>query len=172
MNLQPILSNDLILIRPLQKEDFNDLYAIASDKLLWEQHPNNDRYIKEVFQDFFQKALDSKGAFVIIDQEDKKIIGSSRYYDLNIENSNVVIGFTFLSRKYWGTIYNATIKKLMLDYAFNYVDDVHFHVGKTNFRSQKAMEKLGGKIIGHITSNNRIEGNPVYGISKKDWLLK
>ncbi len=172
MNLQPTLIEDTILIRPLQKEDFDNLYLVASDKLLWEQHPNNDRYKKEVFEDFFQKALDSKGAFVIIDQNSNEIIGSSRFYDYDEKLKTIVIGYTFIARKYWGTHYNRSIKKMMMDYAFNDIDKIQFYVGKTNYRSQKAMEKLGGKIIGYTTASNGVEENPVYEITKQTWLNK
>lgn len=170
MNLQPFLTNELVSLKPLEEADFEALFTVASDKLLWEQHPNNDRYKREVFQDFFQKAIESKGAFIIIDKVTNNIIGSSRFYDLDSNKSTLVIGFTFLARSYWGTNYNSAIKKLMLDYAFQYVNAVHFHVAKSNFRSQKAMIKLGGKIIGYSTSNHGIEGNPIYEIKKSNWL--
>lgn len=170
MNLQPFLTNELVSLKPLEEADFEALFTVASDKLLWEQHPNNDRYKREVFQDFFQKAIESKGAFIIIDKVTNNIIDSSRFYDLDSNKSTLVIGFTFLARSYWGTNYNSAIKKLMLDYAFQYVNAVHFHVAKSNFRSQKAMIKLGGKIIGYSTSNQSIEGNPIYEIKKSNWL--
>lgn len=169
MDLQPTLTHELVLLRPLLEDDFDDLYQVASDKLLWEQHPNSDRYQKEVFEDFFEKALDSKGAFVIIDQKNKNIIGSSRFYDFNSNEKSIIIGYTFIDRKFWGTAYNKTIKKIMLDYAFESIDTVYFHVGKTNFRSQKAMEKLGGKIVSYTTAPNGTTDNPVYAISKEEW---
>lgn len=169
MELQPTLSNEYVTIRPLKTVDFDNLYAVASDKLIWEQHPNQDRYKKEVFQSFFEKAMDSKGAFVIIDSPSAKIIGSSRYYNWDATQKTVVIGFTFMARNFWGTNYNYAIKKLMLDHAFQFVNAVHFHVAKTNFRSQKAMEKLGGKIIDYSTSEAGIEVNPIYEITKENW---
>lgn len=102
MNLQPTLSDNLVVLKPLVNEHFDALYSVASDKLLWEQHPNYDRYKKDVFQDFFQKALESKGAFTIIDSKNKKVIGSSRFYDLNKKDNSIVIGYTFIDRNYWG----------------------------------------------------------------------
>ncbi|UOX33972.1 GNAT family N-acetyltransferase [Flavobacterium sediminilitoris] len=143
MNLQPVLSNELITIRPLKESDFNALFSIASDKLIWEQHPNNDRYKKDVFKVFFEKALASNSAFAVIDTATERIIGSSRYYDLDSKYNNISIGFTFISRDYWGTNYNSNLKKLMIDYAFQFVNSIYFHVGATNFRSQKAVLKLG-----------------------------
>jgi hypothetical protein len=54
MDIQKILTNDELILNPLRLEDFDVLFAIASDKLLWEQHPNRDRYKREVFEVFFE----------------------------------------------------------------------------------------------------------------------
>lgn len=63
-NIQPShLQNELIALFPLKEEDFEDLYFVASDPLVWEQHPNKLRYQREVFQNFFKGALLSQGAF-------------------------------------------------------------------------------------------------------------
>ena len=53
------------------------------------------------------------------------------------------IGYTFIAPEYWGTGFNQQIKKLMLDYAFKYIDKVYFDIGVNNFRSKRAVEKLG-----------------------------
>lgn len=166
MNLQPILSNEEIVLIPLVNEDFEALYYIASDKLLWEQHPNNDRYKKEVFEDFFKKAIESKGAFTIFEKTTNKIVGSTRFYDLEQESKSVFIGFTFIDRKFWGSSLNGKVKKLMIDYAFQFVDSVKFHVGETNYRSQKAVEKLGALKIGTIQKENSEIVNWTYELKK------
>lgn len=166
MNLQPTLSNNSISIRPIKEDDFDALYKIASDKLLWEQHPNKDRYKKEVFQDFFKKAIESESAFVVLPVDSNSIIGSTRFYNLDLENSSVVIGYTFIDRKLWGKSYNSNLKKLMLNYAFQFVTKVHFHVGNTNFRSQKAVEKLKAIKIGEILGDSSSQTNWIYELSK------
>ncbi|MGZ3901686.1 MAG: GNAT family N-acetyltransferase [Bacteroidia bacterium] len=143
MNLQPILENDFVKLIPLQEIDFEELYAIASDPLIWEQHPNKDRWKKEVFQNFFKGAMESKGAFKIIDRKSDDTIGSTRFYKTGKDNSEISIGYTFIARKYWGGKYNPAVKKLMIDHAFKYVDHVLFHIGAVNIRSQKAIERLG-----------------------------
>jgi len=124
-------------------EDWNNLFAVASDPLIWEQHPESDRYKEEVFKIFFREALESGGAFVVIDKKSQQIIGSTRYYGYDAEKSEIEIGWTFLTRKYWGGRYNREMKKLMLAHAFKFVEKVVFFVGVKNFRSQKAMEKIG-----------------------------
>lgn len=166
MNLQPTLANEIITIKPIQKEDFEALFAIASDELLWEQHPNKDRYKKEEFQLFFENAIQSKGAFIVINNKTNEIIGSSRYYEFNEVEKSIVIGYTFISRAFWGKNYNSSLKELMINYAFQFVNKVYFHVGETNYRSQKAVEKLGAIKIGEIKSENLSKINWVYQLKK------
>jgi RimJ/RimL family protein N-acetyltransferase len=143
-DLQPILKGKLLELRPLRPSDFPDLYAVASDPLIWEQHPAKDRCQEAVFQQFFQKALDSGGAFVATDRKDGRVIGTSRFHDYNPERNQIEIGFTFLARSYWGGAYNREMKELMLRHAFSYVERVVFLIDPQNFRSQRAVEKIGG----------------------------
>jgi len=142
--LQPYLVGDLLELRPLRPEDWDSLFLVASDPLIWEQHPAHDRYKEEVFKEFFREALESGGAFVVIDRKTKKVIGSSRYFGFEPTKKEVEIGWTFLARSHWGGNYNRELKRLMLDHAFKFVESVVFIVGVTNIRSQKAMEKIGG----------------------------
>ena len=150
-DLQPHLKGKLIALRPLKPEDWDDLFAVASDALIWEQHPESDRYKEDVFRIFFQDALESGGAFVVIDNDNQQIIGSTRFYGYDPEKSEIEIGWTFLARKYWGGRYNQEMKRLMLAHAFKFVETVVFYVGEKNIRSQKAMEKIGAIKIGMAT---------------------
>jgi RimJ/RimL family protein N-acetyltransferase len=145
--LPPHLVGDLLELRPLTPGDWESLFAVASDPLIWEQHPAQDRYKEEVFKEFFREALESGGAFVVIDRTTRKIIGSSRYFGYDPGKREIEIGWTFLARTYWGGKYNRELKRLMLDHAFRFVERVVFLVGPTNVRSQKAMEKIGGVMI-------------------------
>ena len=142
-DLQPHLKGELIELRPLTPVEWQDLFSVASDPLIWEQHPESDRYKEDVFKIFFSEALESGGAFVIIDKKNQQIIGSTRFYGYDPEKSEIEIGWTFLTRKYWGGRYNRELKQLMLDHAFKFVENVIFYVGENNIRSQKATEKIG-----------------------------
>ena len=144
---QPHLVGELLAIRPMRAEDWESLFAVASDPLIWVQHPANDRYQEEVFQEFFRQALESGGGFVVIDRKTEKIIGSSRYFGFDPVKSEVEIGWTFLARSHWGGQYNGELKRLMLDHAFKFVENVVFLIGPANVRSQKAVEKIGGVLI-------------------------
>ena len=148
-DLQPMLTGELIALRPLRPEDWDDLYAVASDPLIWEQHPNSDRYKEDVFEEFFREALASRGALAALDVKDGRIIGSSRYAFYDEASSEIEVGWTFLARSYWGGAYNGEMKRLMLGHAFKFVDNVVFIVGRQNLRSQKALAKIGAVRLGH-----------------------
>jgi len=143
-DLQPNLKGELIDLRPLTPEDWDDLFAVASDPLIWEQHPESDRYKEDVFKVFFREALECGGAFVIVDTKTQQIIGSTRFHGYAPKKSEIEIGWTFLARNYWGGRYNRELKDLMLAHAFTFVENVMFLVGQTNIRSQRATEKIGG----------------------------
>jgi RimJ/RimL family protein N-acetyltransferase len=146
-DLQPTLEGELVTLRPLRAEDFQDLYAVASDPLIWEQHPASDRYEPDVFAAFFREALASGGALVAIDKADGRVVGSSRYYGYDPEKSEIEIGWTFLARSHWGGTYNGEMKRLMLRHAFAFVDHVVFLIGPENWRSRRAIEKIGGVLV-------------------------
>ena len=150
-DLQPHLRGELIELRPLAPDDWEELFVAASDSLIWEQHPERDRYKEDVFRGFFKEALASGGAFVVIDARTQQIVGSTRFFGYDREKSEIEIGWTFLVRKYWGGRYNREMKALLLDHTFNFVETVVFLVGERNFRSQKAMEKIGAIKVGTAT---------------------
>jgi RimJ/RimL family protein N-acetyltransferase len=150
-DLQPHLKGELIELRPLAPEDWDELFAVASDSLIWEQHPESDRYKQHVFRVFFKDALESRGAFVVLDRKTQQIIGSTRFHGFDPGRSEIEIGWTFLARKYWGGRLNREMKDLLLNHAFKFVESVVFFVGKKNFRSQKAMEKIGAIKLGTAT---------------------
>jgi N-acetyltransferase len=155
-DLQPHLKGELIELRPLVQNDWDDLFAVASDPLIWEQHPESDRYKEEVFRAFFKGAIESGGAFVVIHTKSERIIGSTRFYGYDSHKSEVEIGWTFLERKYWGGRYNREMKQLMLTHAFKFVENVAFYVGENNLRSRKATEKIGAIKDGTV---EKIYGN-------------
>jgi RimJ/RimL family protein N-acetyltransferase len=172
-DLQPItLHDDLIKLVPLKESDFDRLFEVASNPLVWEQHPNPNRYKFEDFTTYFKGAIESKGAFVILDSNTNETVGCSRYYDFNEVDSSVLIGYTFIGTKFWGNGYNKSIKKLMLDYAFHFVDKVYFHIGALNIRSQKAIEKIGAIKVDEFEVEYYGETsklNFVYVIQKSQW---
>ena len=120
------------------------MFAAAADPEIWSLHPQPDRYTEPVFRAFFDGAIASGSAFAFVDRQSGKVIGSSRYHGYDPALREIEIGWTFMARAYWGGGFNAEIKRLMLEHAFTFVDIAVFWVGDTNWRSQRAMEKVGG----------------------------
>jgi len=166
--LQPVLKGRLLELRPLRPGDFADLYAVASDPRIWEQHPARDRYREEVFRAFFNEGLESGGALLATDSGDGRVIGSSRFHGYDRERSEVEIGWTFLARSHWGGVYNGEMKRLMFGHAFRFVDNVVFLIGEGNLRSQRAVEKVGG-----VRDGSRLDGKGklrcLYRIHREAW---
>ncbi len=172
INWQPDnLENELVKLYPIHEEDFTELYSVASDPMIWEQHPSSDRYKEEIFRAFFQNGLECKSAFTIKEKGNDRIIGSTRFYKYDPIRNCVYIGYTFLARKYWGGEYNRSVKKLMLDYAFKFVDKIIFEIGSKNIRSQVALSKLGVKKTREYFPENQNSGAPFfeYTLFKNQW---
>ncbi|MBX3565434.1 MAG: GNAT family N-acetyltransferase [Sphingomonas sp.] len=152
MDLQPTLAGELVTIRPTVPADWDNLFAVASDPLIWEVHPAHDRWQESVFRKYFEDALASGGGVTILDKASGKIIGASRYAFPDAGRDEIEIGWTFIARQYWGGTYNREIKRLMLDHIHRFVGGAVFVVGQNNIRSRKAMEKIGG-----VLQEGRIE---------------
>lgn len=174
-DLQPTLSGKLIELRPLRQQDLDALYAAAADPLIWAQHPEPDRCTREVFQRYFDGAMESRGALAVIERQSGRIIGSSRYHDLKPVEREVEIGFTFLERAFWGGAYNGELKRLMLEHAFRFVERVVFVIGENNLRSQKAIEKIGAKFLKKIQRPARdgsMSSHLVFAITRQDFAAR
>ncbi len=172
INWRPHLENELVTLQPLTISDFETLYQVASDPLIWEQHPASDRYKRDVFQNYFDSALVSDGAFLIINKASGEIIGCTRYYEYHPENSAIAIGYSFLAKAYWGGHYNKLSKKLLLDYAFQFVDNVVFYIAAENIRSQQATSKLGAIKVKEkfVEDKGQQLLQYEYRIRKQDWI--
>ncbi len=170
--LQPRLAGRLVEVRPLKRDDFDELFRAASDPLIWEQHPEPTRYRRDVFEKFFQDAMDSGGAFAVVERATGRIIGSSRYANLREADgrSEVEIGWTFLERKFWGGTYNRELKRLMIEHALKFVGRVVFVVGENNLRSQQALRKIGAELVG--TADRPAQDgtrNLLFAVTRDQW---
>ena len=168
-----MLEDEIVQLMPLQQTDFEALYAAASDPDIWIQHPNKNRWQREVFATYFEGALQSGGAFKIIEKATGQVIGSTRFYDYNATDSSILIGYTFVMVHCWGRGINKRVKQLMLHYIFEYVDKVGFHIGAQNIRSQVAIGRLGAVKTGELEVayfGESPKQNFVYEITKQSWL--
>jgi len=171
-DFNPFLADNRVVIRPLCSGDFDALYGISSDPLLWEQHPAKERSTYEGFKKWFEEAMATEKALFIEDRKTGQAVGTSRYREIPEDPRAIEIGWTFIAREFWGRGYNGAIKKLMIDHAFTRYDKIFFFVDKQNYRSQKAVEKLGGKIFSppeNSASAERATRSFIYCIYKEAW---
>ena len=173
---QPTLTGETVLLRPLTEHDWDALFAIAADKLVWELHPAHDRWKEPVFREFFENALRYKGAIVMIERSTGTIFGSSRWQGVvehtDTEPSSVEIGWTFLARSHWGGTWNRELKRLMLGHALRHVETVEFQVGEGNLRSRRALEKIGGRLTDRTTVVEMADGpvrHVIYEITRESF---
>ncbi|MFN8362474.1 MAG: GNAT family N-acetyltransferase [Cloacibacterium normanense] len=144
-SIQPILETNKVRLVPLQESDFERLYQVASDPLVWEQHPNKNRFQKDIFRNFFDGAMISEGAFIIIDKISNEVAGSTRFYSYDEDENSIFIGYTFYGRKFWGGQLNPIVK-----------NDVRLYFpicrfGEVSCRRRKlAFKKSHGKIRSRI----------------------
>ena len=171
-DLQPTLVGDKLMLRPLTESDWEAMYAVASDPLLWEVHPAWDRFKEPVFREYFAGAMASRGALAVIDRATNTIIGGSRYANFVAKRNEIEIGWSFLARDYWGGAYNREKKTLMLTHAFRFFDSIRFNIGATNIRSRRAVEKIGARLDGEYVPE-AINGVPpvlhvIYRLSRDE----
>lgn len=161
MDRQPVLASERLLLRPLRAEDWIALYAVASDPLVWEQHPAHDRWREDVFRAFFDEALREGGALIAVDRTSGRVAGSSQFRPFLLDPEEMEIGWTFLARAYWGTGLNREMKRLMVGHVLAEYPRALFRIGNTNTRSRRAMEASGGVLVEGLVEDGEYRGRPV-----------
>ena len=162
----------MVRLSPLKAEHYESLYLAASDPGIWEQHQTKDRWKREEFDKYFEDSLQSNYALIIRDLSSNDIIGHSRFQPLSFKPGTIEIGWTFLTRRYWGGPHNKAVKHLMINHAFQTFDTVVFFIDKSNIRSQKAAIKLGGQRVTDeptVKAFKRPDSDLVFAIHKKQW---
>ena len=152
-DLQPILQDSTVRLRPLKSNDYNDLLEVASDPQIWAGHPAHDRWKTPIFKKFFNAAMESGGAMIVEDITTGAVIGSTRFDPRHTEPDEIEIGWTFLACTYWGSGVNATIKRLMIRHALQYYGRVIFRVGAENLISRHAMANIGAMLTNRATTD-------------------
>jgi RimJ/RimL family protein N-acetyltransferase len=174
LDRQPVLEGEHVRLRPLRADDWEALFAVAADPLVWEQHPAHDRWREPVFRAFFDDALAHRGALVALDRASGAVIGSSRFQGLDeADGGSVEIGWTFLARSHWGGRYNHEMKRLMLTHALASVAEVRFLVGETNTRSRRALERIGAQLTDRreerVMADGRVIEHLTYAITRETY---
>lgn len=160
MDRQPVLKGERLLLRPLAEADREGLYAVASDPLVWEQHPIRNRWQRPVFDAMFDEALAAGGALAAVLGDSGALAGSSQFRPTKFDPDAMEIGWTYLARAHWGTGLNHEMKRLMLAHALASVPRVLFRIGEHNIRSRKAIEAVGG-VLTDMIDEHHDNGQPL-----------
>jgi len=178
-----ILENESVRLEPLTLENYHNLYEVAGEKDLVQFSPSYIETPKEL-KNYVETAIEdlkNKTAipFIIFDKRVKKYAGCTRYMNINYTNKVLEIGSTWIGKDFQGTGLNPSMKRLMLDHAFDVMgyEKVEFRIDERNIRSRKAVEKLGGIPEGILRKNvylkNGYKRNTCcYGILKEEWKLQ
>jgi RimJ/RimL family protein N-acetyltransferase len=176
-----ILENERVLLRPLMQDDAVYLSAyVQEEPSLWKfaltpitTVQEFDLYIKTAIE---SRRLKNAYPFIVFDKLQNKYVGSTRYYDIQLEHGSIQLGYTWYSEKTWGTGLNEHCKFLLLSHAFETVgfERVEFRADNRNKRSIAAMQKIGctveGVLRNHLpTSDGTRRDSIVLSMLKKEW---
>ena len=175
-----IIHGNTIDLLPLEKEHYPALIELGKDKRIWEHYTfdgTNPARLTEILNGLL--ADREKGVqypFAIFHKREKKIIGSTRFIDINKANKRLEIGGTWLHPDYWATVVNPDCKYHLLKYCFEELGTyrVQLKTDENNIRSRKAIEKIGGRFEG-ILRNDMIRDNGTkrnsayYSILDTEW---
>lgn len=180
-NTDIILEDERVLLRPLMQEDAVYLSDyVKAEPSLWKYALTPITTAQE-FGQYIATAIESRRLktaypFIVFDKLHNKFVGSTRFYDIQLDYSTTQLGYTWYSEKTWGTGLNEHCKFLLLSYAFETIgfERVEFRADYRNKRSIASMQKIGCTVEGilrnHLpTSDGTRRDSIVLSMLKKEW---
>ncbi len=177
-----ILEDDLVLLRPLQESDVDNLLEISVNE------PETWKYSlvgadgKDNLVNYIQSAVKARETqkefpFIVFDKKSQKYAGSTRFYDIQLEYKTLQLGYTWYGSVFRGTGLNKHCKFLLLQFAFEILgmERVEFRADNNNERSIAAMKSIGCKVEGVLrshmpTANKNVRRDSiVLSILKDEW---
>ena len=176
-----ILENERVLLRPLQLSDSSLLaHYVNEEPDLWQYSLAAITNTKDL-EKYIQAAIEARGnksayAFIVFDKLLDAYVGCTRFYDMQLAFQTTQLGYTWYSKKCWGTKLNENCKYLLLEFAFDQMglERVEFRADNNNKRSIAAMQKIGCVIEGVLRNHlpmptGKRRDSIVLSILKEDW---
>jgi RimJ/RimL family protein N-acetyltransferase len=176
-----ILEDERVLLRPLVQEDATYLSSYVKDEpALW-KFALTPIATEQAFDQYIRTAIESRRLktaypFIVFDKLLNKYVGSTRFYDIQLDHSTTQLGYTWYSESTWGTGLNEHCKYLLLSHAFETIgfERVEFRADNRNKRSIAAMQKIGCTVEGilrnHLpTSDGTRRDSIVLSMLKEEW---
>lgn len=180
MNFEPVLENKRVLLRPLQASDADALLEVALVSSLWETGVTCIRNREELEQ-YIETALHEREQrvsipFVIIDKQNGKVAGSTRFAAITLSHKRTEIGYTWIHPDFQRTGLNRAMKFAMLQHAFEVMglNRVELKTDERNEKSRNAMLAIGCKqegILRHhmITWSGWLRNSVFFSILIEEW---
>jgi N-acetyltransferase len=181
LHIEPAtLASDRLILRPLGLDDVSALGQAASDGALWEKKTTTVPR-PEGFEDYVRKALDLQAAglalpFATVVKDGNRVVGSTRFMNIDAANHRVEIGTTWIAKSWQRTFVNTHAKYLMLRHAFEALgcNAVEIRTHSLNDQSRAAIERLGARLDGilrrhMIMPDGHIRDTAVYSIIREEW---
>lgn len=169
-----ILENDRVFLRPLEKNDFNNLLAFSlNEPEIWKYslvqaggEENLKKYLDIATQG---RASKKEYPFIVFDKKQNSYAGSTRFYDIILPHKTLQLGYTWYGKNFQGTGLNKHCKFLLLQYAFETIEmeRVEFRADNSNARSIAAMKAIGCTVEGVLRSS-MYNGD---GLSRRDSIV-
>lgn len=180
-----ILEDEVVLLRPLQKSDVDNLLEISMNEPETWQYSLIRANGKENLENYIQIALKAREngtefPFIVFDKKSGKYAGSTRFYDMNLAFKTLQLGYTWYGKAFRGTGLNKHCKFLLLQFAFENlgVERVEFRADNSNQRSIAAMKSIGCKVEGVLRNHMPTLGSElrrdtiVLSILEEEWSLE
>lgn len=174
------LNGRVVCLSPINRKDKAALEQASADPQIWTFNPvGNDS--KKAFEPWFEKAIAEHSCgesivYTVKRPDSKKVIGTTRIYDVSHRHKRLQVGYTWYHPDVWGTSVNKEAKLLLLTHAFEVMgmNRVGFSVDARNSRSLKALESLGATNEGTLRQNmvlsdGFVRDTVVLSIVKEQW---
>ncbi len=180
-SIDVILEDERVLLRPLVQADVANLSAYVKDESTLWKYALTPITTDQEFEQYIATAVETRHLksaypFIVFDKLQNKYVGSTRFYDIQLNNSSTQFGYTWYSEKTWGTGLNEHCKLLLLSFAFETIgfERVEFRADNRNKRSIAAMQKIGCTVEGilrnHLpTSDGSRRDSIVLSMLKEEW---
>jgi RimJ/RimL family protein N-acetyltransferase len=180
-NEEYILENSIVRLTPLKIDDLSNLvHFAANEPELW-THSLIQANSPEQMKSYIEKALEGRKdknsyAFLVFDKRKNQYAGSTRFYDIQVNNASLQLGFTWYGKEFQGTGLNKNCKYLLLKFAFEVLkmERVEFRADNENQKSINAMKSIGCVVEGVLRSNTykpdgKRRDSIVLSILKDEW---
>jgi RimJ/RimL family protein N-acetyltransferase len=181
MRIAPVtLAGTHVRLEPLTLEHLDALCSVGLDEDLWRWTTTHIR-TRDDLRRYVEAALDGQRSgsvlpFATVLQAENRVIGSTRFGNIDRPNRRVEIGWTWIGRPWQRTAANTEAKYLMLRHAFETLGciRVEFKTDALNVVSRTAIARLGAKEEGTfrshmIVDDGRIRDSVYFAIIEQEW---